>query len=290
MTPKIISLVVLCFWFISCANNEQEKKSDAGEILAPKLTQVWTSDTTLRTPESVLYDKQRNLLYVANVNMNPWEKDGNGFISRMDLRGKIIDLEWVGGLNGPKGMGLVDNSLFVADIDQVVEINVEDGMVINRYPVEGTPTLNDITTKDGIIYISGSDSQKIFKLENGTVSLILEGDLGRPNGLYAEKGRLLMLTSNSSLLESIDLESMDRTKLVENLGHGDGIVPAGNGTYLASSWRGELFHISADWKSTQLLDTREEEINAADIDYIVDKNLLLVPTFFDNRVVAYKLE
>jgi hypothetical protein len=98
-----------------------------------------------------------------------------------------------------------------------------------------------------------------------------------------------MLTSNSSTLKSIDLETKEITDLVDGLGHGDGIVPAGNGDYLASSWRGELFYISSDWQSVQLLDTREIEINAADIDYIIEKNLLLVPTFFDNRVVAYQV-
>jgi hypothetical protein len=207
----------------------------------------------------------------------------------MDLEGNIIELHWVQELHGPKGMGILDGSLYVADIDEVVEIDIESGEIKARYPVAGTPTLNDITIGDGSVYISGSDSNKVFELRDGTVTEIMSEDFGRPNGLFWEPERLLMLTSNSSMLKSIDLESGEITDLVGELGHGDGIVPVGNGDYLGSSWRGEIFYITADWTSTQLLDTRDQEINAADIDFIIDQNLLLVPTFFDNRVVAYKL-
>jgi hypothetical protein len=40
----------------------------------------------------------------------------------------------------------------------------------------------------------------------------------------------------------------------------------------------------------KLLDTSEVEINTADIDYVPGKNMVLVPTFFTNRVDAYKLD
>ena len=42
-------------------------------------------------------------------------------------------------------------------------------------------------------------------------------------------------------------------------------------------------------RSQKLLDTKDQKINAADIGYIESQELLLVPTFFDNRVVAYKV-
>ena len=291
---RIFAYICCSILLINCSEKpEQKQQEQTIEITSPavpSLVRLWASDTLLRTPESVLYDRKRDVLYVANVNMKPWEKDGNGFISRMDLQGNITDLHWVDGLHGPKGMGVLDGSLFVADIDEVVEIDIETAVIKARYPVSGVPTLNDITIGNGSVFISGSDSNKVFELKNGTVTEIMSEDFGRPNGLFWEPERLLMLTSNSSMLKSIQLESGEITDLVGELGHGDGIVPVGNGDYLASSWRGEVFYISPDWVSTQLLDTREREINAADIDFIIEKNLLLVPTFFDNRVVAYRFD
>ena len=82
---------------------------------------------------------------MANINMNPWEKDGNGFISKMDLEGNISELEWIKGLYGPKGMGVLGGLLYVADIDEVVKIDIESSQILNRFKVEGIPTLNLIS-------------------------------------------------------------------------------------------------------------------------------------------------
>jgi hypothetical protein len=47
--------------------------------------------------------------------------------------------------------------------------------------------------------------------------------------------------------------------------------------------------VDVDGNKTLLLDTRESGSNAADIEFIRDKNLLLVPAFSANKVVAYEL-
>ena len=44
-----------------------------------------------------------------------------------------------------------------------------------------------------------------------------------------------------------------------------------------------------DNSKASLLYTADKEIQTADIDYAIDLKLLLVPTFFGNNVVAYKL-
>lgn len=288
MKIPLMAITVFMILFIACKPKQPSTEAMAEKI--PTLTRLWATDTVLRTPESVLYDQARNVIYVANVNLNPWEKDGNGFISKLDTNGNILELQWVSGLNGPKGMGILNDHLYVADIDEVVEINLESGAIVNKYFIEGNPTLNDITVGNGVIYISGSDSNKVFMLKDGRVTLLFEGDFGRPNGLYAESGRLLMITTISSELKAFDLETGQITVLVDSIGHGDGIVPAGDGDYLASSWRGEIFYLTPGWKRIQLLDTRDAEINAADIDYIVEQQMLLVPTFHKNQVVAYRVE
>ncbi len=80
-----------------------------------KLVKAWETDTTLRTPESVLYDG-RSTLYVANMDGQADALDGSGFISKVSLDGKIENLRWTSGLNAPKGMGLYKKRLYVTDV------------------------------------------------------------------------------------------------------------------------------------------------------------------------------
>ncbi len=70
----------------------------------------------------------------------------------------------------------------------------------------------------------------------------------------------------------------------------DGIVPEGKGNYFVSDWNGQVFHVNADGTKQQLLDTRSDKINAADIDYVTKRKLLIVPTFLKNKLVAYRWE
>ena len=102
------NLITLIFLLIIVACNQANKKQSqpiTNELPNYKLELLWETDTTLRTPESVLHDRKRSLLYVSCVNENPWEKDGNGYISKIDKSGNVINLKWITGLNGPKGMG-----------------------------------------------------------------------------------------------------------------------------------------------------------------------------------------
>jgi hypothetical protein len=288
-------LLIIALFACNAGKSTKEEQEDTVEttpIEEPsyKLELVWASDSILITPESVLFDKERKVLYVANINQNPWEKDGNGFISRMDLTGNITDLRWVEGVSGPKGMGVYGNKLYVADIDEVVEIDIETAAVVGRYPVEGKPDLNDITVGgDGTVYVSGSTSNTIYVLKDGEITEFLSGGDEGFNGLFWEKDRLLLLTSGTSQFKEIDWNTKTMNVISENMGAGDGVVAVGDGSYLTSSWSGAIFHVSSEGVATKILDTEAIGENTADIDYSMEDNLLFVPTFFDNRVKAYRL-
>jgi len=290
---KTFILVLSTLALVSCKSGTDKKEKQQIGTVPPagySLELVWESDTLLRTPESVLFNRDLKLLYVANVNQNPWEKDGNGFISKMDLEGNIIELKWIENLSGPKGMGIFENTLYIADVDELVIVNTETGEVTKRMPFEGEPNINDITVgDDGSVYISGSASNKIYKYAGGQMEEFFEGTDERFNGLYWEKERMLLITSGSSQFIEIDWVTKEPSVISENMGHGDGIAPVGDGGYLTSSWKGAVYYVSPDGAATKLLDTEAQNINAADIDYSMKDNLLFVPTFFDNRVKAYRL-
>jgi hypothetical protein len=279
---------------ISCSSTKKKDTTETETKAASpsyKIELSWESDTLLRTPESVLIDRERNILYVSNVNLNPWEKDDNGFISKMDMQGNITELKWIEGLHGPKGMGILGNSLFIADIDVLVEANIETGEIMNKLEFEGEPQLNDITVgQDGMLYVSGSNSQKIYAVKNGDVDVYLQGEEGeRFNGLYWEKDRMLLITSASSQFKEINHNTKEVKVIAGNMGHGDAIAPVGDGGYLCTSWAGKIFYVSAGGETTTLLDTEALEENAADLDYSIENKTLYVPTFFKNQVKAYRL-
>ena len=59
------------------------------------LEQKWETDSTLKTPESVLFDGANSVLYVANIDGDGGAKDGKGSIGKVGLDGKIIAVDWV---------------------------------------------------------------------------------------------------------------------------------------------------------------------------------------------------
>ena len=97
------------------------------------ITEVWASGFDL-PGDRVAFDAKTNSYYVSSIGKDPMAKDGNGFISKLDADGKVVSLKWATGLNGPKGSGVAGDHLFVADIDELVEIDLATGKVVERHP------------------------------------------------------------------------------------------------------------------------------------------------------------
>lgn len=292
---KLFALVLLPVTFYSCSN-KSENQSDASEDTTsteivepstPTLTKVWETDTVLTTAESTLYDGDNDIIYVSNINGNHSEKDGNGFISKMNADGSIVQLQWVAGLNAPKGMAMLNDKLYVTDIDELVEINIADSSIANRYPVEGATFLNDAATDGEKVYISDSGTGKVHILEDGKMNMVTEGMEGINGLAFNDAGDLFIL--DGSGLKKYGTEGDSTEILNDVVTGGDGLVIIDENTYIASRWKGEIYLVK-DGKEHLILDTKAEESNTADIDYIAEKNLVLVPTFMKNKVVAYKLE
>lgn len=279
-------------------NQTEETSAEAASSeeasLSVDIQEQWATDTVLRTPESVLYDEATDMIFVANIGtFNRDSKDGDGFISVLAPDGVVDELKWVEGLNDPKGMGVFDGKLFVADMDEVVEIDIANAEIINKYPIDGAIFLNDITINgQGQVYVSDSDDDKIHVIDGGQPMVWLEDSaLQRPNGLLADDNQMLLASAGGGFLAPIDLDSKQvQDTWLEDIPSADGIIKTMNGDYIVSTWQGEVHYIAAESGQTiKLLDTKAEEINAADIGYIPQQNLLLVPTFRDHRVVAYKV-
>ena len=252
------------------------------------LTQLWSTEATLPVPESVLYSSSGKVLYVAQIDGKAGEKDGKGGIAKVGLDGKIIAHDWVTGLNAPKGMGIAGSKLYVADLTEVVEIDIKSGKILKKHEVEGAKFLNDLTIDSkGSIYVSDSDTKKVHLIAGGKISVYFE-DLTRPNGLLAVGSDLLIADSGT-------LKKLSPAKQVTVVAEGmdkstDGIEQVKPGEYIVSSWAGVVYYVKSDGTTEKLLDTSAEKINSADIGYDAKKKIVYIPTFMKNSVVAYQLK
>ncbi len=256
------------------------------------LKPAWETDTTLRTPECVLFDPGQNVLYVACINGNPTMDNKGSYLTKLGQDGKVIKLKFTENLNSTKGMGILGDKLYVTEMTNVVEIALATGKILNRYPIEGAKFLNDIAidSKSGVIYITDSSDSKVWALTNGKPSLVLSGaPLKGPNGLLFDNNQLLIGNGDGSLL-TMDPTTKKLGTIAKGMGGIDGIVALGNKQYMVTEWGGKIWHIRADGTTELRMDTSAEKINSADIGYNPTTKMLFVPTFFHNTVKAYSLK
>jgi DNA-binding beta-propeller fold protein YncE len=279
----IVSLVIFC--------SEAEA--------APKL--LWETKG-LAQPESVVVDPATGAIYVSNIVGAVMQKDGNGFIAKLNGDGKMVTRQWVKGLDSPTGLALHDRTLYVADVDQLVEINAASGEIVKRYPAKGATFLNDVAIgPDGTVYVSDTPSNTIWRLKDGSFEPWLADDkLNGPNGLLVQ-GDTLVVASLGKIpgvgqkqelagLSLISLKDQSVTKLGDGrpIGNLDGLELLQPGVYLVTDWAaGALYRVDAKGKAQQLIDLNQ---GSADLTYLPDKKIVLIPMMLDNTLVAYRLD
>jgi sugar lactone lactonase YvrE len=268
----------------------EDKKTDKKEE-KPTLKVVWSVDKDLVNPESAYVEPQSGDIYVSNIGEGEAKKDGNGYISKLDSKGKMVKAKWATGLNDPKGIRSAKGTLWVSDVDEVVGFSLKDGKETDRVKVEGAQFLNDVAAgSDGTIYVTDLLASKVYAIKDGKFSVFAEGDQhgdrillggwGTPPGFNP--------TTPGHLL-SLDMKTKKVTKITKaptaNL---DGVELDGKGGYTCTDWKsGKVFHITKDGKVTVIM---EAEPSTADHAYLPKQNLLILPHMRQNKVVAYEFK
>jgi len=256
-----------------------------------KLTKVWESEAALKTPESVRFDAKRKVLYVSNIDGEPWAADGKGSIAKLGLDGKVIAAEWVTGLDCPKGLALSDDGkwLYAADAGGIVVIDVDAGKIKNKIAIPDTLQLNDLVNDKGTLYVSDSKGKKVFQVKDGKPGVYLdEKVLKGPNGLFVHKGTLYVLDNDS-------LNRVEKDRSLKVLASGmqggvDGLENVKGDDFIVSAWGGAIWYVPASGDKQQLFDGKPTETRTADTGWDPATGTLYVPTFFKNTVVAFKVD
>lgn len=254
----------------------------------PTLEQLWMAEG-LNVPESVLVYRsgKTNYLFVSQINGDPSAEDGNGSIARLNMNGEIDEVSWVTGLNGPKGMGVFEGKLYVADIHDLVIIDIKSGQIEKRVAVAGSQFLNDVAIDaKGTVYISDTRTNKVHRYENGVVEdYLLKAESA--NGLKVIGPNLVV--GAGAHLYLVD-KGKNRLQIASGFAQGiDGIESVGKGDFLVSCWAGLIYYVHLNGKLDLLIDSQKEAINTADIGFDSQTQTLFVPNFAKNSVTAYKL-
>jgi len=275
MNSIFSAAIILCISFNSFAQH--------------KLVKLWETDTVLKVPESVLFDADNKVLYASNIDgTDPWAKDGKGSIAKIGLDGKIIAVDWISGLNAPKGLGIYSGKLYAADLSNIVVINIKKGTIEKTIPVEGTEQLNDLSVgSDGVIWVSDSKNHKIYKVENDKSSVYLES-LKEANGV-------LMRGKDFYIVDAGAAYKVNSDKTLKKISDGmeggiDGIENVSGNDFLVSCWQGALWYVHADGKKELLFDGKQQKANTADIGFDPKTRTVYVPTFWRNSVIAFEVK
>jgi len=264
----------------------------------PGLAGIVIKDVGLQMPRSVLWDADQDVYFVSNINGDPVGQNKNGFLSKIGPDGKVIALKFIDGskkgseLNAPKGLALVGEILYVADINVVRKFDRKSGKAKGVIKIAKSVFLNDLSASpDGkTLYVSdsavtiqggsfaGTGDDAIYAIDvkkNTAVALIRDPALHSPSGLLADEDGVWVVTLGANQLFHVDQQggTGPATKLPK--GGLDGIVKRDDGSFLISSW--EASAIYGGKPGGEFKEVISDIPSAADIGFDSKRNTLLVP-------------
>ncbi|MEC7983675.1 MAG: hypothetical protein VX278_00845 [Myxococcota bacterium] len=265
---------------------------------------VWVQDVGLSTPESVLYDKKNDRYLVSNINGKPTDADDNGFISILTPDGKVDTLKWIDGasddvqLSAPKGMAILDNTLYVTDINTVRLFDIDSGLPSGNIELKGSTFLNDAVSSGSEIYISdsgmnpdfspsGTDAiYRIYK-EGKYEKVVADPSFSKPNGLATRGSDIYMVNFGGAELRVLNAKGETMQTHTLPKGSLDGIELRIDGSALISSWESNSVYLR---KMDGTVETVVSDVDApADIGWDLKRNRVLVPLFKQNKVLIQPL-
>ncbi len=295
-SPYLLLVVLIILFSITISSTIQPDK-EKNKIIA--------NEETFATPESVEYYAAEDVYLVTNINGSPLALDGNGFISKVNPNGDIIELKWIDGttegitLNGPKGMAIVGNNLFVADINRVHVFELPSGKQITSVIIEGSSFINGIDqASDGDVVVTdsgftdgfaASDTDAIYKVSaNGKYKKILgDKDMGHPNGIVTDGDKLIVVTFGSGEIFSLDGAGNKVMLPKPPQGGLDGLLKLADGRFIISSWGGSaIYALNQDNTYTVLMDSVDAP---ADLGFDSKRNRVLIPLFRENKITFLQL-
>lgn len=238
--------VLLCMGLILMACGGGEKQDQAEADAAPAVQaksgrSLQLKDIGLASPESVTSDGTH--YYVSNLGPKvlPSEKDGDGFIMKLDYEGQVVEAKFIDSLDAPKGMVILGGKLYVTDIDKVKVFSLPGGEPAGEidFSGKGTQFLNDLAVKSPTeLFVSATDINRIYTIDlsdNSFEEVEVTPTVQKPNGLWFDDvNRELYVASypsdNTGVVSKIKISNRgnEYSKVNDFAGGLDGLVFLGS--------------------------------------------------------------
>ena len=266
----------------------------------------------LKSPQSMVVDPVHQEYFISNVNGEPAQRDNNGFIAKLDKEGHILNLHFIQGgkgstvLHAPKGMAVVQDTLYVTDLDGLHAFNTRSGELMTsiKFPItemksRGIGPVDVVHTQKGLLYASVPDTNTIFQIDvaqEHTVSVFVQDDLlAGPRGLavHPKTGHLIVVTWNSGKILEIDhtgtiKEIFSNSFFSRRFKNLDGVAfDTWGSMYISDFTAGKIWRMHPD-QSLQVIG--EYLTSPADISVDQLNHLILVPYAYANVAEINGLE
>jgi len=192
--------------------------------------------TELQSPYSFVNDPLDKNYFISSVNGEAETADNNGFITKLNPNGKLLNLKFIQGgkddvtLHAPKGMALVEHVLYVADLNTLRGFDTTTGKPVMALTIR-SPTssqseplqtsLSDVTFDDkGHLYCSDQKANTIYRVDLATQAvsvLITDRSLAGPSGLaiHPKSGQIIAVSWDKGKISEVSPEGVV-TELVSN--------------------------------------------------------------------------
>ena len=279
---------------------EIEKAPETENIKVEFIPKLLHEVNGLTHCESVVYDKKRNVLYASLIGNR---EKGDGSIAKISLDGKIIDSAFISGINDPKGIAITDDKLYVSDVTDLVEADLNTGKIIKKYTTEGVQFLNDVAIgNDGTVYVSDTFKSSIYILKADGLFLewIASEDLEHPNGLLKIENEIYIsawgnvvgegeMRRQSGYFLKMNSDTKEISKISKDTrGNLDGVQVYDKERMLISAWNtGKILKINTDGTVEDVLTVGR---SVGDILYIPEKKLLALPMNIQSQLLIYEFQ